>query len=95
MLLGGVWHIDDFIFKKYSVSRDGRAKEYSRMAVRIITDEVHPYTFFISTLLLEKRCRDASRTLIIIPMTLVHVLFGPTIPTYFFKICSCIIMQYY
>ena len=39
---------------KRQLSRDGRAKTHTRV-IGIITNEMHPYTFFIETLLLENK----------------------------------------
>ena len=55
--------------------------------VGIITDKIHPYTFF-ETLLLEN-CMQRCISSVIVPTTLVCVLFGPTIPIYFFNLFSC------
>ena len=55
--------------------------------VGIITDEMHPYKFFIETTLLEIGCRGCISS-VIIPSTctLVRTLFGPAIPTCFFNL---------
>ena len=55
--------------------------------VGIITDEMHPYTFFTETLLLENK--KGCILSVIIPTTLICVLFGPTIPTYSFNLFDC------
>ena len=48
-------------------------------------DEMHPYTFFIETPLLENwmQLSEGCISSIIIPTTLVCVTFGSTIPTYY------------
>ena len=46
-------------------------------------DEMHPNTFFIGNHYLKIGCRDA----VIIPTTLVCVLFGPTVPNFFSLFC--------
>ena len=55
-----------------------------------ITDEMHPYTFFIETLL-----KIGCISSVIIPTTLVCVLFGPTIPTYFFNNISILVCVHF
>ena len=59
-------------------------KSTQTRVVEIITDKMHPYTFFIETLLLENWMQGCILS-VIIPTTLVCVLFGPTIPTCFFN----------
>ena len=60
-----------------------RPKSTQTRVVGIMTDEMYPYT--LETPLLENKM-EGSIPFVIIPTTLVCVLFGPTIPTYFFNL---------
>ena len=63
--------------------------------VGIIKDEMHPYTFFIETSLFENKMYYGCISSLIIPITLVCVIFGPIIPTssiYLFVFYTCLYM---
>ena len=63
-------------------TKDGRAKKYTNKSmVGIITDEMHPYTYFIETPLLEK-CRYASRLLLSLLLLFVCFLALPSLPIF-------------
>ena len=62
-------------------------KSTQARVVGIITDEMHPYTLFIETLLLENKMQGCISS-IIIHTTLVCVFSHPTIPICFFNLLS-------
>ena len=61
-----------------------RPKNMQTRVVGIITDEMHPYILFSSNVVSMKNVWGCISS-VIIPTTLVYILFGPTIPTYTFQ----------